>query len=114
MKRPGGSFAGLFDDLLETIAEPPMLERVLHRHDQPFLRARLDDEVERAFAHRFDGELDRAFRGDHDDVGRRAERADALQDLKAVHVRQMDVDQRDGCRLSLEKGQSACCPLPTV
>ena len=96
---PGRAFAGLFDDFLEPIAQPAVLERVLHRHDQPVLRERLDDEVERAFAHRFDRELDRAFRGDHDHVGR-ARRAlwNAMQDLEAVHVGQMDVEHRHGDR----------------
>ena len=42
-------------------------ERACDRHLEPLRRRRLDDEIDRARAHRHDGGIDRSVRGLHDD-----------------------------------------------
>ena len=68
-------------------------ERVLHRAQEPRLVERLDQEVEGAGAHRLHGAVDRAVRGDDDHPRVRRFAPHRLQELEAVAVGKLQVEQ---------------------
>ena len=53
-------------------------------------------------AHRFDGQVDRSLRGDDYNVGRGLHLTEPDEDFKAVHVREMNVDDCDRDRVAFD------------
>ena len=89
---------GLLLDARDFALQRLDLEGALDGDFEALGRGRLDDEVDRAGAHRRDGGIERAVRGLHDD--RRACRHGryAPQDLHAVHAGHDEVEQHEGDR----------------
>jgi hypothetical protein len=78
---------------------------VAHRHHQPVLGERLDQEIPRAVLHRLDRDVDRTVRGDHHAGAGQFLRLDDLQDLEPADVGQMDVQQHHVGQIGADRGQ---------
>ena len=80
---------------IDDLGEAQPLDRVAHRHHQPVGGERLDDEIVGAVAHRLDRHIDGGMGGDDDDCGRDLLAGYVFQDLHAVHIRQLEIQQHD-------------------
>ena len=88
-----GSTSGSADGLLRLGRMRRRGEGVVHGAEEPRLVEGLDQEVEGAGAHRLHRAVDRAVGGDHDDPRVRRVAAERLQQLEAVAVGKLQVEQ---------------------
>ena len=82
-------------EVIELVAHPAHLERLLDLHFHLFDLERLLHVVERADLHRFDGRVDRAERRHQDDRGRRVQGLGRAQHIEPVAAAHLEVAQHD-------------------
>ena len=89
-------------------------ERCPHGVPQTANAERLHEEIARAVAHRIDRKPDRSLAGDDDDLRRDARRAHAFQDVDAVHVGQIHIENDDvgrRCPDRIQRRLAIACDL---